>query len=446
MLVFSNTKKLEEYGIDRIRDDEQVRILGGMEGKPKYNKEEYEIRTTYSGRQIKQIINQMKLIEERIPKGWNNWQRAKFIYEILGRNISYDHNEENYRGGKRSNLSVIMSQKAICAGYSLLFKEMMDRQGIQCDYIRGIGKTKDEEGKHAWNMLTIDGITFPVDLTWDSKGLRSGKKELKHFGNDKYFYKYHKTDRDEKKYDASLLSSDYIKSIDTSITYVKQKKEEVELSKSDIIELAIEKTYERFKKSDGKAFAIEQVKFAIKEFINKKDAGYFTNLENARDLVVGNITQEDMIDYIIRDYVKNIKPVRGSALYNATNETLTKYGEIQALGALKNYIMEGKTINFTNVNNARDELIGFFTPQKALKEIVMDVVDRQVEKVEERETGFYRPTALDFSSEEFSGLELSAASKAHGISRAIEWMNNKLKNRINPSNRTPEQNDKENYR
>ncbi len=181
MVTVSNTIELEEYGLDNIKDNEKVRILGGLEGKAKYSKnEKYTIRTTYTGKHIKLIIKQMHTIENAIPKEWNKWQRAKFIYEILGRNIIYSPEEVTNYLQMYSNLSILLSRKATCAGYSLLYKEMMDRQGIECDYIRG--------QNHAWNVLTIDGVTFPVDLTMDASNMEKRKNRIDAFWLWWYFF------------------------------------------------------------------------------------------------------------------------------------------------------------------------------------------------------------------------------------------------------------------
>lgn len=139
MIIVNNTKELEQrYNLSKIPDTENVVVLGGMANKEKYNSEVYRRRTTYPARQIRQIINQMKEIEGSIPKEWSEWQRAKYIYEVLGNNISYDYDREDYKNQQSSNLSILLSRKSICAGYSLLFKEMMDRQNIKCDYIKGM--------------------------------------------------------------------------------------------------------------------------------------------------------------------------------------------------------------------------------------------------------------------------------------------------------------------
>jgi len=139
MIVVRNTKELEQrYNLEKIPDTESVMVLGGMANKEKYNQHRYRARVTYPAREIKQIINQMKEIEKTIPNDWGEWQRAKYIYEVLGKNISYNYNREEYKNQQSSNLSILLSRKGICAGYSLLFKEMMDRQNIRCDYIRGL--------------------------------------------------------------------------------------------------------------------------------------------------------------------------------------------------------------------------------------------------------------------------------------------------------------------
>lgn len=81
MIVVNNTKELEQkYNLYAIPDDEMVMVLGGLANKEKYNKEIYQRRITYTGRQIKQIIEQMQEIESAMPDSWNDWQKAKYIY------------------------------------------------------------------------------------------------------------------------------------------------------------------------------------------------------------------------------------------------------------------------------------------------------------------------------------------------------------------------------
>ena len=71
MIVVANTKELEEkFDLSRIRDDELIRVEGGLKGKSKYNNNHYISRTTYTAKTLKQIIQQMKkmnIAQMRLP-------------------------------------------------------------------------------------------------------------------------------------------------------------------------------------------------------------------------------------------------------------------------------------------------------------------------------------------------------------------------------------------
>lgn len=109
-------------------------------------------------------------------------------------NIDYD--VIAYRGGNhrinRSNKDILKRGKAICWGYSTLFKAMCEEVGIECEIISGYSKVplnskpKIEEPNHAWNAVKIDGKWHLLDATWDSgnKGLESDFE--KQFGHN-YF-------------------------------------------------------------------------------------------------------------------------------------------------------------------------------------------------------------------------------------------------------------------
>ena len=303
MIVVNNTKELEQkYNLYAIPDDEMVMVLGGLANKEKYNKEIYQRRITYTGRQIKQIIEQMQEIESAIPDYWNDWQKAKYIYETLGNNIEYNRNREEYKTQQPSNLTVILSRKAICAGYSLLYKEMMDRQGIPCDYIRGRATNRaGKTDKHAWNVLQIDGQTFPIDLTWDSGYMQTGEKELNYFGCDTEFLQSHVPDNDEINYQYYCYKKESINSINTQDI---KKKEISEEQKIVIINLAIEQNYEKFKSQYGEEQAKKLVKQAIKTYITQGKANVFTRQGMAREQIKEHISQNDMMELLIKVYVQ----------------------------------------------------------------------------------------------------------------------------------------------
>ena len=423
MLVVSNTKELEMYGLEKVKDDEEVRILGGLAGKEKYNEERYIKRTTYKGSTIKKIIQQMNLIESKIPKEWNDWQKAKYIYETLREKISYNMDRSTYSNQQSSNLNCLLSKKGICVGYALLFKEMMDRQGIECDYIRGIGG----RSKHAWNVLTIDGTSFQVDLTWDSIMFRRGEKKSEYFGVDKSFDEEHIQDLDETEYGISILPQNFVDSIDTNINQQKGEKNEEELD--SIISEAIEQTYKKYKK-DGNTAARLQAEDAVRQYIVNNDPYYFTRTGNARSNIVKNVSQEKMMDFLMKRYIENcINSDNKSILENSIYDTYSKYGIEHVIGALKRYIKEERITGFTRDNNARDNIEKLFTPDMVLEEAIKDVVNEEITRIEESTQNVY------FSTDEFKDMELSQPKESMNlISKVMKWikmkMNNKTKNKV----------------
>ncbi|GEP89148.1 Transglutaminase-like superfamily protein [Chitinophaga terrae (ex Kim and Jung 2007)] len=67
---------------------------------------------------------------------------------------------------------ILRKRKAICDGYSKLFKRMCNLAGIHCEIISGYTKNKHYQigkmGKvdHAWNAVYLDSAYYLVDATW----------------------------------------------------------------------------------------------------------------------------------------------------------------------------------------------------------------------------------------------------------------------------------------
>lgn len=366
MIIANNTLELEKlYKLSQIDDEEQVQIKGGL-NKEKYDSERYQRRVTYSGRDIKYIITKMKEIESNIPDEWNDWQKAKYIYETLGNNISYD--TEYFSANRHqqdSNLTTILSGKAVCAGYALLFKEMMDRQNIECEYIRGeaLGDS-DRPEKHAWNNITIDGKTVVLDLTWDSARMRKGVP-IEYFGNNPRFNDRHCADRDEKQFNYTILSNAEVNAISTDIS-IRSRNEVIE--KMDIeakriyVENAIDETYKKYAQIQGEDKAKEQVKAAIDKYITEGYSKYFTNSANARDDLNKYVNKGEMSEIVASIFVDSISKDEKfknkkdalkdeNILRKATKETLEKYSKKQAVHALKKYINQNEPDSFTNAAN-----------------------------------------------------------------------------------------------
>ena len=134
--------------------------------------------------------------------------KARAIYVWITENIGYDIKTYN-KGKKRitfkckSQMDCALKQiefenklieralrrkKAICSGYSLLFKRMCDLAKINCQVIDGYIKTKPTHAgrlgvlDHAWNRIEINNEFYYLDLTWASGYVEKYKNDkLKKF-------------------------------------------------------------------------------------------------------------------------------------------------------------------------------------------------------------------------------------------------------------------------
>ncbi|KAG2386399.1 hypothetical protein C9374_002845 [Naegleria lovaniensis] len=122
-------------------------------------------------------------------------EKARALYRWITNNIRYD--VEGLYSGKMSytSTSAWQSRKAVCSGYSDLFKEMCKVAGISdCVSINGYAKGASYEiGKpisstnHAWTAIkTEDGQWHLIEATWGA-GYVNGKSFTARFV-DRYFF------------------------------------------------------------------------------------------------------------------------------------------------------------------------------------------------------------------------------------------------------------------
>ncbi len=205
IIEFKNTVGINPELMRNIKEGIKIRIIGGLDekAKPKYNDREYFERTLYSPSEVYKIIKTMEYIEAKIDPNWSDLEKAMYIYKVMCENMKYAHQRLVINGRDYCrNLLGFITKKAVCAGFGMMYKEMMDRQGIECHY-------QNRQHGHAWNVIKINGRYIPVDLTWDNT-LNEGQGnrcDFAYFGRDKDFYKNlnHQV-TDEQKLMTGLLS------------------------------------------------------------------------------------------------------------------------------------------------------------------------------------------------------------------------------------------------
>ncbi|MCH5248914.1 MAG: BspA family leucine-rich repeat surface protein [Lachnospiraceae bacterium] len=91
-------------------------------------------------------------------------QKAIILHDYLAVNCAYDY--DNYLNGHIPDASynaygVLVEGKAVCQGYALAYKYLLNQVGIECYMV-----TSDVMN-HAWNLIKLDGEYYQVDVTWD---------------------------------------------------------------------------------------------------------------------------------------------------------------------------------------------------------------------------------------------------------------------------------------
>lgn len=87
------------------------------------------------------------LVHDRLAQ-WCEYDYANFQAETVP--------HESY-----SAYGALVNHRSVCQGYAYAFEWLMDELGIPCVYI------SSESINHGWNMVTLDGEDYFIDVTWD---------------------------------------------------------------------------------------------------------------------------------------------------------------------------------------------------------------------------------------------------------------------------------------
>lgn len=136
-------------------------------------------------------------------------EKTRAAYYWISNNISYDYKDKESVAKRKYNKESfandlynidkykyaeksLSSNKAICAGYSLVLKHTLDELNIKCEVINGYAKTdisdvgwKTNETNHAWNAVYLNDKWQLIDATW-STGNEEGKPSYFNF-DDSFF-------------------------------------------------------------------------------------------------------------------------------------------------------------------------------------------------------------------------------------------------------------------
>lgn len=193
VLIFENTKGMNSEIIRQLDPRKfDISVMGGLNyiERPKYRDSDYIDRTLYSPQELYKVIKEFEKIERQIDYSWTETQKCLFVYKTLAEkmhifNPKFDYAFINSKDVCRS-LHGLVTNYSVCAGFSLIFKEAMDRLGIECLY-------QNKRHDHCWNAVKLDGKYHLIDLTWDVSGKKNNQCQFYYFcrQNSGDFYKGH---------------------------------------------------------------------------------------------------------------------------------------------------------------------------------------------------------------------------------------------------------------
>ena len=194
LIEIPNTKGINSDFIRKLDKKVSIRVAGGYTDEVVNNMrnvvwngtsfsayDTYYNSVIYTKNELVSIIEELEKIESRLDSKWTDFEKFASIYTYLKSDIFYDpdyetKNKKGIIGDKdMRSLRGLISKNAVCAGYAIILKEILDRQGIKCDYADGNG--------HAWNIVNLDGKNYGIDLTWDNTQYR----EYGNMNSSKYF-------------------------------------------------------------------------------------------------------------------------------------------------------------------------------------------------------------------------------------------------------------------
>ena len=112
--------------------------------------------TRYSQDDIAVYRQKTASILSGVESGWSDEQKALYIHDYLVTHCEYDLTYSNY-----SAFDAIVTGSSVCQGYALAYRYLMLQCGVECAVVTSYGLN------HAWNLVTISGVRYYVDCTWD---------------------------------------------------------------------------------------------------------------------------------------------------------------------------------------------------------------------------------------------------------------------------------------
>jgi len=138
------------YRYTRVKQGGKVVRLRFMPTYTMIEKERDQYRSV-----VKQVVNQYL---EGLPEEASDYEKVKWVYESLIRNVIYNTSAQN----NQNILSVFLNGESVCNGIASAAQYLLTLLDVPCMCV--YGQYKGEA--HAWNLVEIDRENYYLDATW----------------------------------------------------------------------------------------------------------------------------------------------------------------------------------------------------------------------------------------------------------------------------------------
>ena len=153
--------------------------------KPKVFLSEQEIQSMQS-----EIDTATQRILSKLKSDATDYEKVLYLHDYIIDNTVYDtesadmviNKEEDIPQENRNSTGIygsLVKGKAICSGYSAVFKYLADKLGLEGIRVSGTNKITGES--HQWNCVKVDGDFYHIDLTWDDKLSENPNEHLRDY-------------------------------------------------------------------------------------------------------------------------------------------------------------------------------------------------------------------------------------------------------------------------
>ena len=108
----------------------------------------------------------------------SDYEKAKYVFEILVQNVDYDAEAEN----NQNIISAFLNRATVCQGYACATQYLLRLLGIQSAIVTGNANGES----HAWNLVRLDGNYYYMDTTWGNSRYLDSDSQMEKYVNYNY--------------------------------------------------------------------------------------------------------------------------------------------------------------------------------------------------------------------------------------------------------------------